>query len=177
MSGTAVCVFGASRSSIDDRYKAAARRVGELIALSGHALVCGGGRGGLMAAAIDGALSAGGETIGVLPEFMIERGWQHEGLTRVISAPSMQVRKEVMTQMSMAVVSLPGGVGTLDELMEVITLRQLRLFAGEVVILNTLGYYDPLLSMFDRIIDQGFMRDRADCMWRVARTPEEAVVW
>lgn len=171
----AICVYGASRSSIDECYKEAAFAVGRLVAVSGRPLVCGGGRGGLMAAAIDGALSAGGEAIGVLPDFMVEKGWQHDRLTSMITAPDMHTRKRTMASLSDAAIALPGGVGTLEELMEIITWRQLGLFGGNVVILNTAGYYDPLLEMLGKVISQGFMRGSKK-LWSVAAEPEEAVV-
>lgn len=172
-----VCVYGASRSHIDDCYKAAARRLGALIAEQGHSLVCGGGRGGLMAEAIEGALDAGGKAVGVLPRFMVERGWQHPRLTEMICEETMHARKKRMAEMSFAAVAMPGGVGTLDELMEIITWRQLKLYTGEVVILNTAGFYDDLLAMLSRITREGFMRGDGTRLWRVASTPEEAVEW
>ena len=171
----AICIYGASSSRIADTYMDDAFAVGELIARKGYALVSGGGRGGLMASAIDGALSAGGEAIGVLPEFMIEKEWHHLSLTRMITCPDMHTRKRTMAEMSSGVIALPGGVGTLDELMEIITWRQLSLYKGNIVILNTNGFYDPLFEMLDRIARQRFMRPSRKKLWSVATTPEEAV--
>lgn len=171
----AICIYGASSSGVADRFKEDAFAVGELIARSGYALVSGGGRGGLMARAIDGALSAGGRTIGVLPDFMVERGWQHEGLSELIVRPDMHSRKATMAGMSRGVIALPGGVGTLDELMEIITWRQLNLYKGNVVILNTDGFYNPLLEMLARITELKFMRPSKSLLWEVASTPQEAV--
>ena len=108
----AICVYGASSSRIDPIYKDAARQTGQLIAMSGCPLVCGGGRGGLMAQAIEGANSKGGITIGVLPQFMIDRQWQHPDLGRMIATPDMHRRKQTMASMSRAVIALPGGIGT-----------------------------------------------------------------
>lgn len=173
--GNAICVYGASCDNIDPTYKAAAFETGRLIAAAGRPLVSGGGRGGLMAAAIEGAVSAGGECIGILPQFMIEKGWQHERLTRMVSTPDMHARKHTMARMSAGVIAMPGGVGTLDELMEIITWRQLGLYEGNVVILNTDGYYDPLLAMLGRISERGFMRESSCELWQVALTPQEAV--
>lgn len=170
----AICVYGASRSSIDECYKEAAFAVGRLVGECGRPLVSGGGRGGLMAAAIDGALSVGGEAIGVLPEFMVEKRWQHESLTTMITAPDMHTRKRTMASLSAAAIALPGGVGTLEELMEIITWRQLGLFEGNVVILNAYGFYDPLLEMLDKIIRLGFMRGSKK-LWSVATDPAQAV--
>lgn len=171
----AICVYGASSSRIDPIYKEAARLTGQLIAVAGCPLVCGGGSGGLMAEAIEGANSKGGLTIGVLPEFMVERQWQHPALGRMISTPDMHRRKHTMASMSRAVIALPGGVGTLEELLEIITWRQLGLYDGNVTILNTDGYYDPLITMLERTIEKRFMRQGSHNLWQVASTPEEAV--
>lgn len=169
-----VAVYCASSSRVPAIYLDTARHMGALIAGAGLRLVCGGGRAGLMGAAIDGALQAGGEAVGVLPQFMIERGWAHEGLTRTVATPTMHVRKQTMASMSRAVIALAGGIGTLDELAEMMTWRQLGLFGGEVIIVNTAGFYDPLVDMFDRMREQGFMRD--DTLPAiVVGTPEEAM--
>lgn len=173
--GSAIVVYGASSENIKQAYKDAAYRTGQLIALAGRELVCGGGRQGLMRAAIDGALSQGGEATGVLPQFMIDNAWQHPGLTHMISAPDMHTRKRTMASMALATIACAGGCGTFEELLEIITWRQLNLFRGQVVILNTDGYYDPLLQMFDRAIAEGFMHKDHRRLFTVAATPEEAV--
>ena len=171
----AIVVYGASSEDIKQEYKDAARETGKLIAEAGCALVCGGGRQGLMKAAIDGALDAGGEAIGVLPQFMIDNNWQHPGLTRMIATASMHERKHTMAMMAVAAIACPGGCGTFEELLEIITLRQLNLYRGQVVILNTDGYYDPMLQMFDRAIEQGFMHADHKRLFTVATTAAEAV--
>ena len=171
----AIVVYGASSEDIKQEYKDAARETGELIAEAGCALVCGGGRQGLMKAAIDGALDAGGEAIGVLPQFMIDNNWQHPGLTRMIATASMHERKHTMAMMAVAAIACPGGCGTFEELLEIITWRQLNLYRGQVVILNTDGYYDPMLQMFDRAIEQGFMHADHKRLFTVATTAAEAV--
>lgn len=174
-SDKAIVVYGASSEQISPRYKEAARRLGQLIAGRGAALISGGGKAGIMKASIEGAAEAGGMTIGVLPRFMVERDWQHPALSQMIVAESMHERKLTMAQMSTAAIACPGGCGTFDELMEIITWRQLNLYSGNVVILNTDGYYDPLLQMLQRTIDEGFMRGDHAGLWHVASTPEEAV--
>ena len=146
----AICVYGASSSIIDPCYTDDGRQLGRLIALSGHPLVCGGGKAGIMKAAIEGAIAEGGKTIGVLPEFMMKNSWQHPDLSEVIVTAGMHSRKRAMASMSMAAIACAGGCGTFEELMEIITWRQLGLFRGRVVILNTRGYYDPLLQMLSR---------------------------
>ena len=171
----AIVVYGASSEDIKQEYKDAARETGKLIAEAGCALVCGGGRQGLMKAAIDGALDAGGEAIGVLPQFMIDNNWQHPGLTRMIATASMHERKHTMAMTAVAAIACPGGCGTFEELLEIITWRQLNLYRGQVVILNTDGYYDPMLQMFDRAIEQGFMHADHKRLFTVATTAAEAV--
>lgn len=171
----AVTVYGASSPRIDSIYLDVARQVGSLLAREGIELVCGGGRTGIMGAAIEGCVAAGGTAVGVLPAFMVERGWQHSGLSRMETTPDMHSRKELMARMAYGVIAMPGGVGTLEELLEIITWHQLGLYNGNVVILNTEGYYDPLLQMLQRSIDCHFMNPDHASLWQVATTPEQAV--
>ncbi|MFG6381558.1 MAG: TIGR00730 family Rossman fold protein [Muribaculum sp.] len=173
MDKNGIVIYGASSSDVAPRYMEWARATGRAIALSGHTLISGGGRGGLMAAAIDGAIEAGGKTIGVLPEFMIKRGWNHPGLDTTLTTASMHERKKTMADLSCGAIALPGGVGTLDELFEIITWRQLGLYEGNVVIGNAYGFYDMLLAHLRHTDDEHFMR--AHGLWSVADTPEEAV--
>lgn len=169
-----VVVYCASSSLIPQAYLDAAREMGRLLAEAGVPLVCGGGAAGLMAQAIEGADEAGGVTIGVLPEFMMAKQWNHPQLTETVSTPSMHVRKQTMASMSRAAVALAGGIGTLDELCEIMTWHQLGLFTGPVIIVNTDGFYDPLLQMFEKMKAQGFMRgDKIPA--EVVSTPAEAV--
>lgn len=175
--GRAVTVYGASSAGIDDIYKSAARELGRLVACAGHPLVSGGGRQGLMGAAIEGASEAGGITIGVLPRFMVEKGWQHTALTQMVTVDTMHRRKAMMAALASDVVAMPGGIGTFEELMEIITWRQLGLYRGNVIILNTAAYYDPLLAMLDRAEERHFMRRcESDApLYSVVATPSEAI--
>ncbi|MDE7397567.1 MAG: TIGR00730 family Rossman fold protein [Muribaculum sp.] len=171
-----VTVYGASSSKINRIYLEAAYNVGRILAQHGIPVISGGGRGGIMEAAIDGAISADGVTVGVLPGFMVEREWNHPGLSRTIVTDTMHERKATMAAMSRGVIAMPGGVGTLDELFEIITWRQLKLYKGNVVICNIGGFYDPLLTHLAHTADEGFMRKGApEKLWSVATTPEEAV--
>lgn len=172
----AICIYGASEENINPAYKDAAFRLGQLIAESGHPLICGGGRRGLMRAAIDGALSAGGDAIGVLPRFMVDKEWQHPALSQMITTPDMHSRKNTMASLSIAAIALPGGVGTFEELLEIITWRKLGLYKGRVIILNTLNYYDPLIQMLRKSAGQGFtsLAETPD-LWEEAETPEDAI--
>ncbi|MDE6175115.1 MAG: TIGR00730 family Rossman fold protein [Duncaniella sp.] len=169
-----VVVYCASSSDIDPKYMLVARTTGGLIADSGFSLVCGGGAAGMMAAAIEGSVQAGGKAVGVLPEFMMHKRWNHPQLSQCIVTDSMHSRKMTMASMSCAAIALPGGIGTLDELAEIMTWHQLGLFTGPVIIVNTDGYYDPLLDMFRRMADLGFMRD-GQIPATVVATPEEAL--
>lgn len=171
-----IAVYGASSDHIPAACLDAARAVGELTADAGLPLICGGGRGGVMAAAIEGALSHGGVTVGVLPQFMIEREWNHPGLTHTIATPDMHTRKRTMAALSRAAIAMPGGIGTFDELFELATWRQLHLYTGPLVLCNTDGYYDILLEMLDRAAQLGFMRPgQPSRLVLTATTPGHAV--
>lgn len=170
-----VCVYCASSSRVDAQYLEAARELGCILAQVGVSVVCGAGRAGLMGALIDGAIENNGEAIGVIPQFMVDNGWHHKGLTRMEVTDSMHTRKQLMARLSCAAIAMPGGCGTLEELLEIITWRQLGLFHGNIVILNINGYYTPLLQMLDNALQQGFMKDEHARLWTVASTPQEAV--
>lgn len=170
-----ITVYCASSPSVDRIYFDAAVETGREIARLGLPLITGAGNMGLMGAVNDAAIAAGGETIGVIPSFMVERGWAHEGLSRLEVTDSMHTRKQTMASLSRGAIALPGGIGTLEELLEIITWRQLGLYDGNVVIYNVNGYYDRLIDMLDNAISQGFMRTDHSRLWHVAMTAEEAV--
>ena len=170
-----VCVFCASSANIDERYLADAHQLGTLLAQAGWRCVNGGGAVGLMGAVTDGVLDADGEVTGVIPKFMVDNGWCYDRLIDVVVTADMHQRKQIMSDMADAVIALPGGVGTLEELLETLTWRQLGLVKVPVIILNTLGYYDPLLAMLHHAIDEGFMKPSHGQLWQVAATPAEAI--
>ena len=170
-----VVVYGASSADAEKVFVDAAFELGGLIARSGKRLVSGAGSTGLMAAVENGALDAGGVSIGIIPQFMVDNGWLHEGLTEVIITPTMHERKNRMAQMADAVVALPGGTGTFEELFEIITWKMLGLFVKPIIILNTDNYYDPLLDMLDSTAKRHFMNPVFKKLWAVAKTPEEAI--
>lgn len=170
-----VCVFCASSANIDERYLADARELGNLLAQGGWRCVNGGGAVGLMGAVTDGTLDAGGEVTGVIPKFMVDNGWCYDRLMDVVVTADMHQRKQMMSNMADAVIALPGGVGTLEELLETLTWRQLGLVRVPIIILNTLGYYDLLLAMLRHAIDEGFMKPSHGQLWQVAATPADAV--
>lgn len=170
-----VCVYSASSTKIDKVYFDAAFRLGQLLANHHIRLINGAGSIGLMRSVSDAVLENGGEVTGVIPKFMVEQGWQHTGLTELIVVESMHERKQLMANLSDAVIALPGGCGTLEELLEIITWKQLGLYLNPVIILNTNGFFDPLLMMLERAIDENFMRRRHSDIWNVAASPDEAV--
>lgn len=170
-----VCVYSASSTQIDTLYFDAAARLGTLLAERGINLINGAGRMGLMAATSDAVLAAGGEVTGVIPRFMVEQGWHHTRLTRLVEVESMHERKRLMADMSDAVIALPGGCGTLEELLEVITWKQLGLYLKPIVLLNTKNYFTPLLEMLSQAMSENFMRRQHENIWHVASTPEQAV--
>lgn len=170
-----VCVYSASSTKIDEVYFNAARQLGQLLAKRRIRLINGAGSIGLMRSVADAVLENGGEVTGVIPKFMVELGWHHTGLSKLVEVESMHERKQLMADLSDAVIALPGGCGTLEELLEIITWKQLGLYLNPIVILNTNGFFDPLLDMLTRAIDENFMRRQHGEIWHVATTPEEAV--
>ena len=170
-----VCVYSASSTKIDAVYFDAASRLGELLAQKHINLINGAGCLGLMCAVSDAALQAGGTVTGVIPHLMVEQGWQHKGLTELVETETMHERKQMMANLSDGCIALPGGCGTLEELLEVITWKQLGLYLNPIVILNVNGYFNPLLEMLNQSIEQHFMRPEHGAIWQVANSPEEAV--
>lgn len=170
-----VCVYCASSTKIPSVYFDAAERLGQLLAEQGINLINGAGRQGLMGRISDATLACGGTVTGVIPHFMVEQGWHHHGLTRLIETETMHERKQLMAELSDGVIALPGGCGTMEELLEIITWKQLGLYLNPIIILNTDGFYDPLLTLMKQAIGQNFMRREHENIWQVASTPEEAV--
>lgn len=175
MERNTIVVYGASSADAEQVFVDDAYRLGGLIAKAGKRLVSGAGSTGLMAAVEDGALDAGGVSIGIIPQFMVDNGWLHKGLTETIVTPSMHERKHRMADMADAVIALPGGTGTFEELFEIITWKMLGLFVKPIVILNTDHYYDPILQMLERTAERHFMKPVFKKLWAVADTPDEAI--
>lgn len=170
-----VCVYSASSKQIAPVYFEVAEELGRLLARKRINLINGAGCIGLMAATSNAALAEGGTVTGVIPRFMVEQGWHHQGLTRLVETDTMHERKQLMAEMSDGVIALPGGCGTLEELLEIITWKQLGLYLKPIVILNIDGYYNPLLEMLKNAIDGNFMRKEHQAIWQVASTAEEAI--
>ncbi|MGM9798131.1 MAG: TIGR00730 family Rossman fold protein [Parabacteroides sp.] len=170
-----VCVYCASSTKIPAIYFEVANELGRLLGEKGLNVVNGAGNIGLMRAVSDATLTAGGTVTGIIPHFMVEQDWYHKGLTQLIEVETMHERKQQMANLSDACIALPGGCGTLEELLEVITWKQLGLYVNPIVILNVNHYYDPLLQLFEKAIQEQFMRPQHQRLWAVAKTAEEAV--
>lgn len=174
--GRAITVYGASASGLDEVFHRAARQLAVEAVRHNIAVITGGGTQGMMGTVNDTVIEHGGTTIGIIPQFMVDKGWGHKGLTFTEVTDGMHSRKALMAKLSVGVIALPGGVGTMDELMEIITWRQLGLFKGNVVILNVDGYWDDLLAMLATAEKRGFMRKGADTvLWHVTTDPAEAL--
>ena len=168
-------MYCASATDIDPLYTQTAQQLGAIFAAKNIRLINGGGCIGLMRAMADEVLAHGGQVTGIIPQFMVEQRWHHTRLSKLIVVNSMHERKKTMADLSDGAIALPGGCGTLEELLEIITWKQLGLYRKPIVILNTNNYFDPLLSMFKEAVKQGFMREYHPTLWEVAQTPLEAV--
>ena len=170
-----VCVFGASSGNIHPDFAQQAYELGTLIGQKGWTCLNGAGRQGLMRAVSDGTLDAGGTAIGVIPKFMVDNNWHYDRLTSTIITPDMHERKQTLANMADAFVALPGGCGTLEELLEIFTWRQLNLLSKPLVVLNTRDYYAPLIHMVEHAIKEGFMKLSHSSLWNVVDNPADAI--
>ncbi len=170
-----VCVFAASSSRIDPVYSGAASELGTQLAESGMSILYGGGGIGLMGKLADAALEKGGNVTGVIPQFMIDEGWGHPHVKNMIVTADMGERKKWMFDRADAVIALPGGVGTLEELTEAITLKQLGIYRGPIIILNIADFYKSFLSFMDQLAEGGFLRLEHKDIWQIATTPAEVL--
>ena len=170
-----IAVYCASSNKVRASFVEAAETLGAIFASHGIRLVYGDGGIGLMAAVAKGVLDAGGEAIGVIPRFMVEQGWNNPRSTKTIVTETMHERKATICNISDAMVALPGGIGTFEELLECLTWKQLGLHNNPVVILNTDGYYDRLLSCIDLMVEEQMMRPIHKDMYVVVSTPEEVL--
>lgn len=169
----AACVYCASSRTAHPEYREAAFRLGEVLAGQGITVIYGGGAKGSMGALADGALGKGGRVIGILPRFMADLEWGHPGLSELRLVEDMRTRKHLMLTGAQAAIALPGGCGTLEELLEAITLKRLGLFLGPIVLVNTREYFRPLLEALSHAVEEHFMDDRHSLMWQVVDRPEE----
>jgi uncharacterized protein (TIGR00730 family) len=179
-----VCVYCASSTKVADKYFQVADELAEVLAAQNITLIYGGGAVGLMGRIADRMLHLGGDVVGVIPDFMTAVEWQHKGVSRMHVVMDMHQRKKRFFEGTDAIVALPGGCGTLEELLEAITWKRLGLVTAPIVIVNTDGFYDPLLQMLDRCVEENFMRPEHKNIWQVISHPsellqaiEDAVEW
>ena len=167
-----VCVYCGSRHGAKPSYTAAARALGSAIGARGWQLVYGGGKVGLMGEVADATLAAGGRVVGVIPESLERLEVGHQGLHELHVVPTMHVRKQMMAERADAFIAMPGGIGTLEELYEVWTWRQLGYHDQPIGLLNVEGYYDDLLRFMDRTVSEGFLSDSQRNNLQVGSDPE-----
>lgn len=171
-----ICVFASSSSRIDSKYADEASKLGQLFAGANIDVVYGGGGIGLMGTLADSIIEHGGKITGVIPSFMKDEGWDHASVEDMIVTSDMGERKKKMFSLSDGIVALPGGIGTLEELTEAITLKQLGLYRGPIIILNTLNFYSSLIDFLGHMVKGHFLRNEHKGMWEVADTPEEIML-
>ncbi len=170
-----VCIFCASSPGIDNDFFDAAEALARELVKNDIAVNYGGGRAGLMGRIADVMVEGGGSVTGYIPDFMIKMEWAHTLVSEMITVGEMHERKFLMRKDVDAVIALPGGVGTLEELMEVITLKQLGRFNKPIIILNTKQFYKPLLKLLQNMAKQKFMREIHEKLWQVVDSPAEVV--
>ena len=168
-----VAVFASSSSALKPAYYDAARRTGEVLAVAGKSIIYGAGGGGLMGAMADGALNKKGKVYGVVPQFLQDLELTHRRLTGLKIVGDMRIRKQLMLEDSDAVVTLPGGSGTFEELFEALTMKRLGRWVGPIIIVNTSGFYDGLLQFLRYSVEERFMGSNHLKMWSVVDQPEQ----
>ena len=168
-----ICVFSGASPGADPRFAEAARALAEALVRRGLGIVYGGGAVGLMGEVAEAARAAGGEVTGVIPQHLVDREIGHRGLDDLRVVGSMHERKALMAELADGFVALPGGWGTLEELVEVLTWAQLGLHGKPVGLLNVAGYWEPLLALRDHAVAAGFVREEHRDLLLVAETPDE----
>lgn len=168
-----LCVYCASSDRIDPKYVATAEQLGRDLVARGWGLVYGGGKTGLMGAVARGTKQAGGHVVGVIPEFMKARELAFDEADELITVITMRERKLLMETRADAFVTLPGGFGTLEEIMEILTLRQLDVVRKPCVIFNQDGFYDDLIRLFEKMLAERFFKESNMRLFSVARTLPE----
>jgi uncharacterized protein (TIGR00730 family) len=170
-----ICVYCASSAKIDEIYFEATERLAKILVNSGVQVIYGGGGHGLMGKLADTVLAQGGQIKGIMPQFMNEVEWAHKKVTDFEFTNTMHERKAKFLENIDALIALPGGTGTLEELLEAITLKRLGQFTKPIIILNTNGYYDPLIQMLERCVKEKFLRPIHAEMWTFVHQPEEVM--
>lgn len=169
------CIFCASSTQTDKVYRDAAAQLGEVLVNSAWAINYGGGAVGLMGAIADSMLALGGDVKGIIPRFMVEVEWEHRGVSDMVHVDTMAQRKMLLVKDVDAVIALPGSVGTMEELFEVLSNKKLGLFDKPVILLNTNGFFDPLIQMLHKMIDERFMRPQHGELWVAVDHPKDVI--
>lgn len=169
------CVFCGASVGNDPAFAQAARELGALMAADGVRLIYGGGRIGMMGTVADAVLGGGGEAIGVIPEFLRDREQGHTGLTELHVVDSMHTRKRMMFDLSDAFIVLPGGLGTLEELFEMVTWRQLGRHQKPIVLISTNDYWAPFQALVDRVVDSDFAHGKVETYFDIVSDPAGAL--
>ena len=170
-----ICIYCASSAKIDEIYFEATERLAKILVNSKVHVIYGGGGHGLMGKLADTVLAHGGQIKGIMPQFMNEVEWAHKSVTDFEFTKTMHERKAKFLENIDALIALPGGTGTLEELLEAITLKRLGQFTKPIIILNTNGYYDPLIKMLERCVEEKFLRPIHAEMWTFVHQPEEVM--
>ena len=170
-----VCIYCASSNQTDKSFLDAASELGKILAENKISIVYGGGGAGSMGRVADAAMENGGEVLGIIPKFMVDLEWAHQGITKLDIVESMHERKELMIKGTDAVIALPGGSGTLEELLEAITWKRLGIYSRPIIIVNLNGFYDPLIQQFENCIKGSFMSELHGKIWSVVSKPDEVI--
>jgi uncharacterized protein (TIGR00730 family) len=170
-----ICVFCGSSVGLKPVFAETARELGRVMASRSHTLIYGGGNVGLMGILADSVMSNQGEVIGVIPDFLLQREVGHRGITRLEVVPSMHERKKRMAELAHAFIAIPGGWGTLDELAEILTWRQLGLIHHPIALLNTFHFFNPLLDQMRHMADMGFLQDNYRDLFAVEESIEKLI--
>lgn len=170
-----ICVYGAANETIDGRYLAEGVQLGQMMAQKGHTLVFGAGATGMMGAVARGIHACGGKMVGVAPKFFDKPGVLYPQCDQMIFTETMRQRKQRMEEESDAFVMSPGGLGTMEEFFEMITLRQLGRHQKPIIIFNILGYYDPLIDLIEHAISGGFIEPSGRTLYQVAKNASEVL--
>lgn len=166
------CIFCASSKQTEKIYRDAAAQLGEVLVSNDWGINYGGGAVGLMGAIADSMLARRGDVKGIIPRFMVEVEWEHKGVSNMVHVDTMAQRKALLIKDVDAVIAMPGSIGTLEELFEVLSNKKLGLFDKPVILLNTNGFFDPLIEMLNKMIDERFMRPQHGELWVVVENPE-----
>ncbi|MDR3706287.1 MAG: TIGR00730 family Rossman fold protein [Paludibacteraceae bacterium] len=170
-----VCVYCAASAKANQEYLSAAEELGKYLSKHNVHCVYGGGHVGLMGSLADSMIKHNGEITGIIPRFMQEENWNHKGLKNLIVTETMHERKARMASMSDAAIALPGGCGTMEELLEIITWKQLGLYPKPIIIVNIEGYFNPLIEMLKKAIEEKFMKAEHAIMWQVVSLPDQVL--